>query len=69
MPEPPVIRDDCPCPNQTCSRHTLCDACEAFRAARGKVPFCRQQKVSLWGRIQKMLGRADPGALQQRRVR
>lgn len=53
----PVIRDDCPCPNVTCSRHTLCDECEAFRASRGKVPFCRQPKVSFPDRIKKILGR------------
>ena len=52
----PVIRADCPCPKTTCSRHTLCDECEAFRVARGKVPFCRQPKVSFLARIRKMLG-------------
>jgi hypothetical protein len=53
---PPVIREDCPCPKSTCSRHTLCDECEAFRASRGKVPFCREQKVSFLGRIREILG-------------
>ncbi|WP_292370294.1 hypothetical protein [Methanoregula sp. UBA64] len=57
MPVPPVIRDDCPCPNTACRRHTLCHECEPFRAARGKVPFCREQRVSLWDRIQKILER------------
>jgi len=52
----PVIRDDCPCPKVTCLRHTLCDECEAFRMARGKLPFCRRSKVSFLGRIRKMLG-------------
>jgi hypothetical protein len=52
----PVIRADCPCPKSTCSRHTLCDECEAFRKARGKVPFCRQPTASVWDRIRKMLG-------------
>ena len=52
----PVIRADCPCPKTTCSRHTLCDECEAFRAAKGKLPFCREQKVSFRDRIRKMLG-------------
>jgi len=55
MPVPSVTRDDCPCPNQTCLRHKLCGECEAFRVARGKVPFCRQQKVSLQDRIKKVL--------------
>ncbi|MFA5253087.1 MAG: hypothetical protein WC367_00280 [Methanoregula sp.] len=57
MPVPPVIRNDCPCPNTKCSRHTLCDECEAFRASRGKVPFCRQQGVLLQDRIKKIQGR------------
>ena len=52
----PTIREDCPCPKVTCSRHTLCDECEAFRVAKGKLPFCRQPKVSFWDRIRKMLG-------------
>ena len=55
MPVQPVTRDDCPCPNTACRRHTLCDACEAFRAGQGKVPFCRQQKVSLQDRTKKVL--------------
>ncbi|MDD1703367.1 MAG: hypothetical protein LUQ31_10350 [Methanoregula sp.] len=53
----PVTRDDCPCPKVTCSRHTLCDECEAFRVARGKVPFCRRQKVPNQDRILKIPGR------------
>ncbi|MDD1690034.1 MAG: hypothetical protein LUQ66_05190 [Methanoregula sp.] len=52
---PPVIREDCPCPNTACSRHTLCDECEASRAETGGLPFCRRPKRSLWGRIRKMI--------------
>ncbi|MDD1694485.1 MAG: hypothetical protein LUQ71_07155 [Methanoregula sp.] len=51
----PTIREDCPCPNTACSRHTFCDECEESRVATGKLPFCRRPPRSLLGRILKML--------------
>jgi hypothetical protein len=47
----PTIREDCPCPNVTCRRHTLCDECEAAQALKEGLPFCRRPKRSLWGQI------------------
>ena len=51
----PTIRKDCPCPNITCKRYTLCDECEDNRVAKGMLPFCKRPKISLWGKIRKML--------------
>jgi hypothetical protein len=53
----PAIREDCPCPNTTCKRHTLCDECEASRVAHNKLPFCKRPKVSLRERIARLLWR------------
>ncbi|MGA2918400.1 hypothetical protein [Methanoregula sp.] len=52
----PTIREDCPCPKVTCSRHTLCDECEAAHAGKNGLPFCRRPKRSFWSRIRKWLG-------------
>jgi hypothetical protein len=52
----PTIREDCPCPNVSCKHHTLCDECEAEQVLKGKLPFCRRPKHSLWRRIRKMFG-------------
>ena len=50
----PTVREDCPCPKTTCKRHTLCDECEASRAAQNRLPFCKRPAASLWGRIWKL---------------
>ncbi len=55
----PTVREDCPCPKTTCRRHTLCDECEAERAAQNKLPFCRRPEIPLWQRIGKMLRRRE----------
>lgn len=51
----PTIRKDCPCPKTTCTRFTLCDECEAFREAKGMVPFCKEPPLTLREKIRKML--------------
>jgi hypothetical protein len=52
----PTVRKDCPCPNVSCKHHTLCDECEAEQVLKGKLPFCRRPKRSLWRRIRKIFG-------------
>ena len=53
----PTVRKDCPCPNMTCTRHTLCDECEEDQARKGGLPFCkRPPKKSLPARIRRALG-------------
>ena len=53
----PTIRRDCPCPKVTCTRHTLCDECEASNILKGEIPFCRRPKRSLWARICRLFRR------------
>jgi hypothetical protein len=53
----PTIREDCPCPNTSCKRHTLCDECEASRLAHNKLPFCKRPETSSWDRIARLFRR------------
>jgi hypothetical protein len=46
-------RAECPCPKEKCPRRGLCDLCEAFHGANGKLPYCTREKT-IWDRLAKV---------------
>ena len=35
-----AVQADCPCTKRNCPRRGQCEACAAYHAAKGKLPFC-----------------------------
>jgi hypothetical protein len=48
-----MFREDCPCPKKKCVRHGKCDECTRYHGAKGKLPYCKRPKRSLFGFLKK----------------
>ena len=48
-----MIRGDCPCPKKKCERHGNCGECTQHHAKKGKMPYCKRHKGSMFGFLKK----------------
>ena len=47
-----VARAECPCPKRNCPRRAQCLECEAYHAAKGKLPFCLRPRTKWQKRLE-----------------
>jgi hypothetical protein len=44
---------NCTCPKKKCPRHAKCEECAQYHANKGKLPYCKRPKLSLFGLLKK----------------